>query len=148
MMNNEQPQRLLEQAMAAAEEGNTLLALMQLERLPADCRPPLAWSYLGLCLARERRQYRRGQGLCQQALQQEPANSRHYLNLGRIYLLAGRKSLAIAAFRRGLKFGRDRAIMDELKALGLRRAPVFSAFDRSHLVNRLAGRLRQRFSGR
>ena len=143
-MGSEHPQGLLDQAIAAAEEGNALLALMHLERLPEDCRPPLAWSYLGYCLARERRQFRRGQNFCQQALQQDPANSLHYLNLGRIYLLAGQKARAISTFRRGLKFGRDRRIMAELRGLGLRRLPVFQKLDRNHFLNRLAGRVRHR----
>ena len=147
-MEFDHSQRLLEQAIAAAEEGNTLLALMHLERLPVDSRPPQAWSYLGYCLARERRQFRQGQGFCQQALQQEAANSLHYLNLGRIYLLAGQKTRAITAFRRGLKFGRDQRIMAELKTLGLRQSPVFGSLGRSHPLNRLAGKLRHRFSGR
>lgn len=147
-MKNDHSQVPLDQAITAAEEGNTLLALMHLERIPAESRPPGAWSYLGYCLARERQQYRRGQGFCQQALQQDSANSLHYLNLGRIYLLAGQKSKAIAVFRRGLKFGRDQRIIAELKGLGLRRSPVFGSLERSHFLNRLAGKLRHRLSGR
>ncbi len=137
---------LLERAVAAAEEGNTMLALMHLEHLPEDCRPPLAWSYLGYCIARERRQYRRGVNFCQQALQQDAANQIHYLNLGRIYLLAGQKSRAINTLRRGLKFGRDPRLVGELKQLGVRRPPIFPALDRAHPLNRLAGRLRHRFN--
>jgi len=147
-MANDHSQPLLSQALAAAEEGNTLLALMHLERLPTDCRPPVAWSYLGYCLARERQHYRQGQGFCQKALQQDSTNPLHYLNLGRIYLLAGQKTKAINVFRRGLRCGRDARIIAELKMLGLRRSPVFRSLSRSHLLNRLAGKLRHRLFGR
>lgn len=147
-MTTEPNQGLLDQAVAAAEEGNTLLALMHLEHLPEDCRPPLAWSYLGYCLARERQQFRRGQNCCQRALRQDPTGSLHYLNLGRIYLLAGQKSRAITTFRRGLKFGRNSRILAELRGLGLRRAPVFGKLDRAHFLNRLAGKLRHRLDRR
>ena len=45
-------------------------------------------SYLGYCIARERGQVREAVRLCQSALNAEPNNPAHYLNLGRVYLLA------------------------------------------------------------
>jgi len=146
MVDESHPQQLLARAIKAAEEGNTMLALMHLDHLPEEERPPHAWSYLGYCLARERQQYRKGVSLCQQALQADAASPVHYLNLGRIYLLAGQKGRALSTFRRGLKFGRDMRIVAELKRLGVRRAPVFQGLDRSHFLNRLAGKLRHRIN--
>ena len=145
-MKTEHANQLLVHAIHAAEQGQTLVALMELERLSMQLPAPALWSYLGYCLARERQQYRHGQGLCQQALQQDPANTLHYLNLGRIYLLAEQKAKAIQVFRHGLKLGGDRLILRELKTLGLRRAPVFPSLQRSHLFNRFAGKLRHHLS--
>ena len=145
-MKTEHANQHLVNAIHAAEQGQTLLALMELERLSEQSPSPALWSYLGYCLARERQQYRHGQGLCQQALQQDPSNTLHYLNLGRIYLLTGQKAKAIQIFRHGLKLGSDRRILGELKSLGLRRTPVFSSLQRSHLFNRFAGKLRHHLS--
>lgn len=70
-----------------------------------------------------------------------PHISEHYLHLGRIYLLAGKKDFAIKAFRKGLKIRKDARIMEELRQLGIRRFPPFASLSRSHVVNRMAGKI-------
>lgn len=147
-MGEESLRRMIAQGIAAANQGNTLLALVHLENAAREETSPLLNSYLGYCLARERHQLARGLALCQQALQAEPQNTDHYLNLGRIYLLAGQKTQAISALRRGLKVGRNSRIVQELKRLGLRKTPVFSGLDRSHPANKYAGILLQRLGFR
>ena len=131
----------VERGEAAAEQGNTLVALFHLENAALlGCTPTLA-SYLGYCLAQERRQFKKGAGLCREALKQEPEQAIHYLNLGRVYLAAGEKVLAIKTFRQGLKFGRNRLIVEQLKKLGIRKQPVFCALSRSHPLNKHFGLL-------
>jgi Flp pilus assembly protein TadD len=143
MLKNE-VNRLVAQGIAAAEEGNTLVALVHFENALRLAPTPLVGSYLGYCLARERRQLQRGRALCQQALEADPNTSTHYLNLPRIQLLGGQKPKAIATFRHGLKFGRNPHIVKELKRLGLRKAPVFAGLDRGHLLNRFTGKVLSR----
>lgn len=131
--------KLIEAGVAAAEAGNTLLALMHFEEASRTLQPPLLKSYLGYCLTREKKDAQKGIALCEEALRLEPANSLHYLNLARIFLLVGRKPKAIAMLRKGLKFQRNKAIIELLQSLGVRREPVFSSLPRDHPLNRYAG---------
>ncbi len=143
-MSTEEFRHLLSRGIAAAEGGNTLVALIHLEEALRSGQNPLIGSYLGYCLARERNQLKRGLALCQQALQADPANSVHYLNLGRVYLLAGQKNQAVITFRRALKLGRHPAILNELKRLGLRKEPVLAGLNRAHPINKYLGMIFQR----
>ena len=70
-----------------------------------------------------------------------PHNSDHYLHMGRIYLFADKKTIAIKAFRKGLRIRKDARIMEELRLLGFRRNPLFSSLPRTHVVNRVTGRI-------
>ncbi len=124
---------------SAAEQGNTLVALSYLESAARLGSTPILASYLGYCLAQERHQFKKGAGLCLEALKQEPEQAIHYLNLGRVYLAAGEKVLAIKTWRKGLRLGRNRLILEELKKLGIRRQPVFRSLPRSHSLNKHFG---------
>lgn len=130
---------LIAKGMAALEKKNTLVALLLFDEAVAIKRTPTVLSCLGYCLAQEHRKWQKGTSLCLDAIRQDPHNALHYLNLGRIYLLAGQKQLAIQTFRKGLKTGRNPQIIQELKQLGLRRRPVFSALRREHPLNRYFG---------
>lgn len=147
-MSGEDFNTLLRKGIASADEGETLVGLLHLENAAKLGSSPLFLSYLGYCSARERRQFRKGLALCQEAIDAEPNNSQHYLNLGRIYLEAGQKTQAIKAYRRGLKLGKNRQIAEELKALGLRKSPVFASLPRENPINRFAGRLLTRLGMR
>jgi tetratricopeptide (TPR) repeat protein len=98
-------------------------------------------SLMGYSLAKDAGQYLEGIELCLKALAVNPHNSDHYLYLGRIYLLAGKKTSAIKAFRNGLKIRKDARIIQELKLLGIRRFPLFSSLPRNHVVNRVSGKI-------
>lgn len=130
---------LIDRGMTAIERGNTLMALLFFEDAAILKRTPAVLSCLGYCLAREHRQLQKGTSLCLEAMQKDPHNALHYLNLGRIYLLARQKQLAIQTFRRGLKTGRNPQIIQELKRLGIRKRPVFSGLHREHPLNRFFG---------
>lgn len=131
--------RLIQQGIAALEEGNSVVALMHFENAAKQGNTPTVASYLAYCLAKERRQLPKALSLCMSAIQQEPTRSLHYHNLGRIYLLSGQKTKAIAIFRKGLKLERNQQIIDELKVLGVRRPPVLGALERNHPLNKLLG---------
>lgn len=143
----------------AIDRGDTLHGLIALECSPELRTVPAAESYLGYCMAKERGQVREAVRLCQAALSAEPNNPAHYLNLGRVLLLAQEKGKAIATFWKGISKtpGAERTglierpqrgharehglILDELRRLGIRKKAPFASLDRSHPLNRVAGRL-------
>ena len=104
---------------------------------------PEMLSLMGYSLARDAGQLRKGIELCLKAIALNPHSCDHYLHLGRIYLLAGKKNIAITAFKKGLKIRKDARIMKELRMLGIRRFPPFDSLPRNHVVNRVIGRILQ-----
>lgn len=140
-MSHDDLTQLVKQGVMAAEQGNTVLAMVHLEEA-VKCEPsPVAYSYLGYCLAREQGQIHKAMNLCADAIRREPGNSVHYLNLGRIYLAAGQKPRAIQAWRKGLKLGRNPQIQTAIRQLGLRKSPPIAALARQHPVNKYLGLL-------
>jgi tetratricopeptide (TPR) repeat protein len=139
--------------------GHTLQGLFVLESSPDMLALPAGRSYRAYCIARERGQFREALRLCQSAIEAEPHNPAHYLNLGRVYLHAGDKARAIAAFWKGISkapgtepgaaaaeaaagCGREGAlILQELRRLGIRKKAPFPRLRRGHPLNRLTGRL-------
>jgi len=98
-------------------------------------------SLMGYSLAKESGQLKEGIALCTKAISLSPNHSEHYLNLGRIYLLANRKDSAIRIFKTGLRVRNDPRIISELKKLGIRKPPFLRSLSRNHLLNILAGRV-------
>ena len=129
----------LAKAIKTAEQGHTLTAMVQLEDAYRESGAPLVASYLGYCLAKEQHQFKRAVALCREAIEREPGEVLHFLNLGRVYLEAGQKIMAIKSFRQGMKISRNRQIMVELNSLGVRKEPVFSSLSRTHVLNRFFG---------
>lgn len=126
---------------AEADRGNTLFALVELEMLMKQRPNPKVLSYLGYCVAKEKRNVRKGVELCLAAINKESSNPIHYLNLGRIHLLSGDKDKAFSTFRKGLKMGRDKRIMRYLRAMGIRKSPVIASLARDHAINKLLGKI-------
>jgi hypothetical protein len=143
----------------AIDRGDTLHGLVALECSPELRAIPAVESYLAYCVAKERGQVREAVRLCQSALSAEPNNPAHYLNLGRVLLLAQDKAKAIAIFWKGISNapGAERGvaaepkqhgharehglILDELRRLGIRKKAPFPRLHRSHPLNRIAGRV-------
>lgn len=144
-MPDQELNNLIRKGLAEMERNNTMLALIHFEDAAKLEDSPLVRSYLAFCLAREHRQMQKAAALCTGALQDEPGNPVHYLNLGRIYLLAGQKNRAIQTWRRGLKFGHHPQIAAELRNLGRRKPPVLKSLGREHPLNKQLGRLLQKF---
>lgn len=148
-----------QQAIQSIDRGGTLQGLFVLESSPELSAIPAVNSYRGYCIAKERGQFREAVRLCQSALDAEPHNPVHYLNLGRVFLHAGDKSKAIATFWKGISrapgaeqgvtvaapsqgHAREHAlILDELRRLGIRKRVPFPALRRGHPLNRIAGKL-------
>lgn len=130
---------LLRKGERALQNGDTLVALLQLEMAHAVEPLPSIKAKLAYCLAKERRQYQQAMALCREALRAEPDNPDHYYQLSRIYLIAGQKRQAIKSLRKGLKFKRHQPSIDELNRLGARKSPIFTSLPREHILNRIGG---------
>ena len=105
-----------------------------------DAEDPLIMSYLGLTMALDRSRGKDGIALCEEAVRRDGFRVELFHNLGRVYLLSGRKRKAHLAFLRGKALDRtNRAILEELDVMGIRKEPVFPFLRRNHPANRVAG---------
>jgi tetratricopeptide (TPR) repeat protein len=95
-------------------------------------------------MATERGQIYEALKLCNDALSQEPDNPVHYLNLGRIYLHAGKKEEALLSMRKGLSFGENQTLRSLLEKIGTRGKPVFPFLNRNSFLNKYIGLLLHR----
>lgn len=125
----------------AFKDGKTLNALALCEKAcniePENMRYQSLW---GLCIAYERGMIKEAISICERVLQQEPQKIESYLDIGRVYLIAGLKLRAIEIFRKGLKIdNKNPEIIAELQALGLRKRPVISSLSRDHFLNKYLG---------
>lgn len=133
--------KMYSRALDALAAGNTQSALAQLERALKVLDNPALHSHLGYCIAKERGQVKKGRELCLGALEFEPENPVHYLNLARVQQIAGRKEEAIAALRQGVAVGGSSEIVAMLGALGTRKSPPLSFLSRDHFLNKWVGLL-------
>ncbi len=137
-------EKLFEQALEALDEEDSLTALALLERA-LKLRDAVHWySWMGVCVARERGQHRRGMELCHEALAAEPDEPAHYLNLGRVHLIAGDKPEALRVMREGMAKGGNPQLAQTLERLGMRRRPLFPGLSRNNPLNRYLGLLLSR----
>lgn len=133
------PDQLFAKGLAAFKGDDTLSALVHFEKACQLETKPQFLSYLAFCLAKERGQYKKAISLCREAMESDPGNPAHYLNLGRIHVLMGNKSDAILTFREGLALGQNADISEQLEVLGARRKPVFPFLGRSNPINKFVG---------
>jgi tetratricopeptide (TPR) repeat protein len=139
MMPISESEELFERGVRAVDTGNWLSALAYFEKAVQIENRPVYNSYLAACIAKERGQYNKAVTLCREAIEMEPENSAHHLNLGRIYLLQGLKKEAMKAFREGLRHDREERIIRELDSLGTRKSPVIRFLKRDNPVNKYIG---------
>jgi Flp pilus assembly protein TadD len=138
-------EKLIEQGREAFAAGDTKTALECYRSLVAMDRRPEFCSALAYCLAREKGQYKEAVTLCNEAVRKDPKESRNFLLLGRIYLLAGRKKEAMRAFNLGLRHGASQEIRAELKKLGMRKQPPLPFLARENPLNIFFGKLLARW---
>jgi tetratricopeptide (TPR) repeat protein len=130
---------LLKKGLEAIAQGDTLSALSYFEKAINIEKSPAVCSSYAFCIAKERGQVSNAISLCEEAIQKEPGNSLHYLNLGRIYLIDNNRVEAIKTFREGLNYEANPLIVDELNKLGPRKPPIFPFLKRSNPINRYLG---------
>ncbi len=125
-----------------------------LKRYPKN---PLIVSYHGVLLALMERKHRSAIEACRKALilfkPEDDYNAtlvypHLYLNLGKTYLMAGRRKEAIEAFQKGFKYERSNPeLKHELRRLGIRKAPPIPFLSRSNLINKYLGKLLHKARG-
>ena len=135
---------LIENGIAYLNDNNRLAALACFDKAFINGKSPELLSYLSYCIATERGQIYEALKLCNNALSQEPDNPVHYLNLGRIYLHAGKKEEALLILRKGLSFGDNQTIRSILEKIGTRGKPVFPFISRNNFLNKYVGILLHR----
>ena len=111
------------------------------EHNSASTETPEMISLMGYSLAKQSGQLKEGISLCEKAISLNPNQPEHYLNLGRIYLLANKRERAIKAFKVGLRVRKDPRIIHELRSMGVRKSPVLSSLPREHPINKFAGKM-------
>jgi tetratricopeptide (TPR) repeat protein len=142
------PAELLSKGLKALANNDSLMALVCLERAAKHEDTPELASNLGFCLAKEYNQFDRAIALCRSAIEREPKNTRHYLNLGRVYLMKGKKDVALVIYHEGLLHGKDPEIIKDLQLVGMRRRPVIPLLHREHILNRSLGYILARVKDR
>ncbi len=135
---------LIEKGVAYLHDNNRLAALACFDKAFVIGKSPELLSYLSYCIATERGQIYEALKLCNDALSQEPDNSVHYLNLGRIYLHAGKKEEALLILRKGLSFKENQTIKSILEKIGTREKTVFPFLPRNSFLNKYVGLLLHR----
>ena len=125
-------------------EGKILAALSCFEKAFTIEEDPLISSFFAFCIAKERGEVQKAISLCNAAIKKEPANSFHYLNLGKIYLLKKNNKEAINIFRQGLNYEENQQIVDELNKVGIRKPPIIPFLKRSNIINKYLGMILSR----
>lgn len=104
-------------------------------------------SFFGLAVALGRGDIARGRRLCEEAIADGTLDAELYVNLARVYLKSGRRDLAVEAISTARAIDpQDATAASIAQQLGERRPPVFGFLDRRHPLNRVAGRLRHRWT--
>ena len=123
----------------AMKNRDSLSALHFFEKAVKLERVPIYLSSLAFCLAKEKREFPKSISLCKEAIKYEPRNAAHFLQLGRIYLLAGQRKESIHILRMGLRIGKNAEISRELERLGSRKEPVLPFLGRGNPLNKYLG---------
>ena len=129
-----------EEGLKALNAGRSGEALDFFEKAVAEEKTPLAVSYLAYCRAKEKGPSKEAVALCMEAIKDDPKNSDIYLNLGKVYLLAGQRKAAIRAFDLGLRYGKNPQIVNELTLIGRRKSPPLPFLSRSNPLNIYLGK--------
>ena len=130
-----------------AEAAAMFEAAMVIERERSVSRPQMRYlSYYGLSLAQAKRANREAIKACETAARVDFFSPDLLLNLGKVYLLAGKTTKALETLDRGCKIAPNyKALRMEMEKADRRSAPPLRFLSRSHPVNRWLGKLRAQF---
>ncbi len=123
---------------------------LELDRERNKRQPDMRYlSYYGYSLAKGKLSSSTAIQACKTAVSRQKKDPVLYLNLGRVYVLTGKRSLAAEAFERALRLApEDKTIRAELAAVDRRAKPVIPGLSRDHALNIWLGRLRANMRGR
>lgn len=148
-MPDQRANTVFSRGLTAVERGRYLEALaffetsMEMARRGGETPRIKCLSYYGLCVAMASTRLQDAHDLCAAAVQADPSDPDHHLNLGRVHLRMGERELAFESFVRGLRLDRrHRGIIDAIGTIGFRRRPVLAFLGRRHPLNRMLGQLR------
>jgi len=112
-------------------------------------KPDLRYlSYYGLSLAKAGMSTAEAITICRQAVSRHKNHPVLWLNLGRVYAVAGKTQRALEAFDRGAQLAPgNRVVAKELAQLERRSDPVLRMLPRSHPLNKALGKLRRSVRG-
>jgi tetratricopeptide (TPR) repeat protein len=107
-------------------------------------RPQMRYlSYYGLSRAQASGATPQTIQACETAARRDFFNPDLFLNLGRIYLLAGKTTKALTVFQRGLELApRHKALLAEYRKIDRREPPPLAIVARSNPLNKALGKLR------
>ena len=138
-MTIEDAPSIVSKGMEALSKHQEQLALtyfeqaIQLERTPQTC------SCIAYCIAKVRGCYQEAVSLAREALESEPNNPLHYLNLGRVLSLSGDNRQAVLIFRKGIEYGMHFEFIRELELSGIRSGALFGKLSKNRSLNRVIG---------
>lgn len=113
-------------------------------------RPQMRYiSYLGLSMAMTHGATPEAIKACERAAKIDFYNADLQLNLGKVYLLAGKTTRALAAFERGRRLSPDNdSLKTALSQVDRRARPVIPFLKRNHPFNRWLGKVRHALGSR
>jgi len=155
-VENPQPELLYREGIAALGNGNMALAERKLRaailnaKQRGQLRPPMRYySYLGLAMSLAHRPSDQSLELCQKAADGDPTDPVLLYNLGKLHIMTGSKTKALAAFARGLHLApHSKRLKAEMRRFNRRGKPPIRSLNRDHPINRHLGRLRANLFGR
>ena len=123
---------------------------MRVERERGIERPQMRYlSYYGLGLALSRKPSSEAIRACETAARVDSFNPDFHLNLGKVYLLAGKTTKALAAFERGLGLAPSHvSLRTEMAKVERRTRPLIPWLSRRHVLNKRLGILRASLTSR
>ena len=117
------------------------------EQAPNPARRARYASYYGYCIARALGETRKGLALCRKAAQSEFFAPDVFLNLARVHLMTGSRKEAWGALVKGIRLDPEHeGLKAEIRRMGIRRRPAVPFLERSHPLNRIAGKLASKAS--
>lgn len=139
----------IEKAIETAKKEKYQKAVLLFEQDELYKLSPMASSYYALCLAQTGGSVERALKIAADAAKKEFYDPDAFFNLGKIYLLAEKKELAVKAFVKGLKFDNTHhGLLKEMNALGIRQRPSIAFLPRKSALNVMAGIVKSRLKGR
>jgi tetratricopeptide (TPR) repeat protein len=155
-MNSMSPENFSRQGHAAlkSRDFRNAAALfrkaLELDKERNKRRPDMRYlSYYGLSLAHAGLSHKVAIEACGSAASKQRNDPLLFLNLGRVYRLAGKRIQAIRAFESGLALAPDNQMLGrELALLDRRSRPVLPVLHRDHPLNRMLGKMRSNLRNR